>query len=63
MISSSLDNPKARNNVVIGTFLVLSILTYTISLASVSYSSHVPRVGITWQVMIGLPFFLSISFP
>ena len=33
------------------------------SLASVSYSNQVPRVGIIWDVIINFPFFLSISFP
>ena len=45
-ISSSLESPNARSSVVRGTFLVLSILTYKTSLASVSNSSQVPRVGI-----------------
>ena len=60
IISSSLDNPNARRSVVRGTFLVLSILTYKTSLASVSNSSQVPLVGIIWEVIQFLPF-LSIS--
>ena len=59
-ISLSLDKPKALSKVVRGTFLVLSILTYNTSFASVSYSSQVPLVGIIFEANTGLPF-LSIS--
>ena len=59
-ISSSLDKPKARNNVVIVTFLVLSIRTYTTSRASSSNSNHVPLFGIISPETTGRPF-LSIS--
>ena len=59
-ISSSLESPNARKSVVRVTFLVRSILTYNTSLASVSNSNHVPRVGIIWEVIKALPF-LSIS--
>ena len=45
MISSSVPNPNALNNVVTGCFLVRSTLTEMISLESVSYSSHAPLLG------------------
>ena len=60
-ISSLEESPKARSNVVTGTFLVLSILTYKIPLASNSYSSHVPLLGLTSLVIMFLPLF-STSF-
>ena len=59
-ISSSLDKPNALNSVVIVTLRVLSILTYTTSLASSSNSNHVPRLGIISPDTTGRPF-LSIS--
>ncbi len=45
-MSSSLNPPKAFNNVVAGTFLFLSIFTDKTPVASVSNSSQLPRLGI-----------------
>lgn len=45
--TSSLSYPTARSRTVAGSFRVRSMRTYTPPVASISNSSHAPRVGIT----------------
>src|SRR3712207_2602085 len=61
-ISASLPNPNALIKILIGSFLVLSILTYIMSLESVSYSNHAPLLGITVDENSFFPV-LSTSYP
>ncbi len=61
MISRSDPYPRARRRTVIGSFLVLSILTEITSLESVSYSSHAPLLGMTVDEKSFLPDLSSLS--
>ena len=59
LIWSSDTSPIALNNVVTGIFLVLSTRTQNISFPSVSYSIQAPLNGITVEVYVFLPVFVS----
>ena len=59
----SVVNPIALNKVVTGTFLVLSTRTQNTSFPSVSYSSQAPLNGITVELYVLFPVFVSNSSP